>query len=221
LSDPVSDLGFVHRYEPPRTAPDSSTLLLLHGTGGDEHDLIPLGALLDPAAGMLSPRGKVLEGGMPRFFRRIREGVFDVPDLIERTHELAEFVGAAAAHYKFDGARVVGVGFSNGANIAASLLLLRPRVLWRAALFSPMVPFVPDTPLDLTGTRVFIGAGRNDPIARPESALALAELLRRAGAQVTLSWHEGGHALTPEEVTAAREWLEEWKRQSAGRSAQR
>lgn len=207
MSDPVSDLGFVHRYEPPRTAPDSSTLLLLHGTGGDEHDLIPLGALLDPAAGMLSPRGKVLEGGMPRFFRRIREGVFDVPDLIARTHELAEFVGAAAAHYKFDGARVVGVGFSNGANIAASLLLLEPGALDGAILLRAVVPFEPHSPPRLERIPVLIGAGRNDPIAPPAMAERLAGLLHDAGAEVTLEWDDGGHSIGPSQVRAARAWL--------------
>ena len=138
-------LSFIHRYEPPARA-DAPTLLLLHGTGGDENDLLPLGKNLMPDAGMLSPRGKVLEQGMPRFFRRLAEGVFDVEDLKRRTSELADFIAEAAEHYTFDARRVIAVGFSNGANIAASLLLSRPSVLSAAVLFRAMVPFVPEAP---------------------------------------------------------------------------
>src|SRR4249919_1781969 len=132
---------FIHDFVPGSSL---RTLLLLHGTGGNERDLIPLGRELDPNAALLSPRGKVLERGMPRFFRRLAEGVFDLDDLKFRAAELAAFVAAAAAHYRFDPARVVAMGFSNGANIASSLLLLSPGTLKAAALFSPMVPFVPD-----------------------------------------------------------------------------
>jgi predicted esterase len=181
--------------------------LLLHGTGGDEGDLIPLGRALLPGAGMLSPRGKVLERGAPRFFRRLAEGVFDQEDLARRTEELAQFIAAAARTYELDRDGIVAVGFSNGANIAASLLLRRPGVLRGAVLLSPMVPFEPDARPDLTGTSVFIGAGRADSIAPPEQAERLADLLRQAGAAVTVHWEPGGHAVTEREVDAARQWL--------------
>ena len=203
-------LGFVHRYIPPAAdgpAAGGTTLLLLHGTGGDENDLLPLGRLLLPGAGMLSPRGKVRENGAPRFFRRLAEGVFDQEDLARRTNELADFVRAAAETYQLDPNGIVAVGFSNGANIAASLLLRHPGVLRGAVLLSPMVPFEPESLPDLSGTAVFIGAGQTDPIAPPEKAERLAELLRRAGADVTVHWDPGGHAVSWEEVDAARRWV--------------
>jgi predicted esterase/catechol 2,3-dioxygenase-like lactoylglutathione lyase family enzyme len=203
-------LGFVHRYVPPTAGAElasGTTLLLLHGTGGDEEDLIPLGRALLPGAGMLSPRGKVLERGAPRCFRRLAEGVFDQEDLARRTEELAQFIAAAARTYELDRDGIVAVGFSNGANIAASLLLRRPGVLRGAVLLSPMVPFEPDARPDLTGTSVFIGAGRADSIAPPEQAERLADLLRQAGAAVTVHWEPGGHAVTEREVDAARQWL--------------
>lgn len=203
-------LGFVHRYVPPAAGGElagSVTLLLLHGTGGDEDDLVSLGRTLLPGAGLLSPRGKVLERGAPRFFRRIAEGVFDQEDLARRTDELAEFVAAAAATYQLDRTGIVAVGFSNGANIAASLLLRRPGLLRAAVLLSPMVPFEPESPPDLAGTSVFIGAGRADPVSPPAQAERLAELLREAGADVALHWEPGGHTVTRSEVDAAREWL--------------
>jgi predicted esterase/catechol 2,3-dioxygenase-like lactoylglutathione lyase family enzyme len=203
-------LGFVHRYIPPAAGAElasSTTLLLLHGTGGDEEDLIPLGRSLLPGAGLLSPRGKVLERGAPRFFRRLAEGVFDQEDLARRTEELAQFIEAATKTYELDRDGIVAVGFSNGANIAASLLLRRPGLVRRAVLLSPMVPFEPEAPPDLTGTSVFIGAGRADSIAPPAQAEHLAGLLRRAGAVVTVHWEPSGHAVTEREVDAAREWL--------------
>ena len=203
-------LGFVHHYVPPGTDAElagGTTLLLLHGTGGDEQDLLPLGRALLPGAGMLSPRGKVLERGAPRFFRRLAEGVFDQEDLLHRTHELARFVSAAVTNYELAADGIVAVGFSNGANIAASLLLRTPGVLRGAILLSPMLPFEPETLLDLHGTAVFIGAGRSDPIAPPEQAERLAEVLRVAGADVTLHWTTGGHGITKGEVDAAREWI--------------
>ena len=203
-------LGFMHRYIPPAAGAElasSTTLLLLHGTGGDEEDLIPLGRAVLPGAGLLSPRGKVLERGAPRFFRRLAEGVFDQEDLARRTEELAQFIEAAAKTYELDRDGIVAVGFSNGANIAASLLLLRPGLLRGAVLLSPMVPFEPDAPPDLSGTSVFIGAGRADSIAPPEQTEHLADLLRRAGADVTVHWAPGGHAVTEGELDAARQWL--------------
>jgi len=203
-------LGFVHRYIPPSAEGEvagGTTLLLLHGTGGDEEDLLPLGRALLPGAGMLSPRGNVLERGAPRFFRRLAEGVFDQADLAHRTTELARFVSAAAKAYDLAVDGIVAVGFSNGANIAASLLLRAPGVLRGAVLLSPMLPFEPETLLDLQGTAVFIGAGRADAIAAPEQAERLADVLRRAGADVTLHWTPGGHGITKEEVEAARQWI--------------
>ena len=203
-------LGFVHRYIPPDAGGElagGTTLLLLHGTGGDEDDLLPVGRELLPGAGMLSPRGKVLERGAPRFFRRLAEGVFDHEDLARRTDELAEFIEAATRTYQLERDGVVAVGFSNGANIAASVLLRRPGLLRGAVLFSPMIPFEPETLPSLHGTSVFIGAGRSDPIAPPMQAERLAALLREAGAEVTVHWDVGGHTLTRGELAAARDWI--------------
>src|SRR5436305_9724910 len=152
---------FIHEFV---LGNSNRTLLLLHGTGGNERDLIPLARELDARAALLSPRGKVLENGMPRFFRRVAEGVFDLDDLKKRTNELADFVAAAAQHYGFSSDKVVAVGYSNGANIAASVLLLRPEVLSTAILFRAMVPLVPQTKPNLSSARVWIGAGTNDPI---------------------------------------------------------
>ena len=199
------DLGFVHRFLP--GAPGLPVLLLLHGTGGDESDLLPLGESLLPGAARLSPRGKVLENGMPRFFRRLAEGVFDLDDLRTRTDELADFVQAAGRTYGFNGRRPVAVGFSNGANIAASLLLLRPGTLSGALLIRPMVPLVPDPLPDLGGIPVRINAGQVDPLVPPPESEALATLLTDAGANVTLKWIHGGHALTSEDLEAGREWF--------------
>ncbi len=204
------DLGFEHVFTAP-AAPDTPTLLLLHGTGGTEHDLLPLAESLAPGAGVLSPRGKVLERGMARFFRRLAEGVFDLDDLRFRTHELAGFVAAAARHYGFDGRRVVAVGFSNGANIAASTLLLEPGVLAGAILFRAMVPIVPDPLPSLPGTPVFMSNGRTDSLIPAAEAERLAELLKQAGASLTIQWQPGGHQLTRQDVAQAQEWLRSWQ----------
>jgi phospholipase/carboxylesterase/glyoxalase family protein len=204
-------LGFVHRYLPPAAGAESAggtTLLLLHGTGGDEEDLIPLGRSLLPGAGLLSPRGKVLEGGAPRFFRRLAPGVFDLEDLALRTDELAEFIDAAAKTYRLDRNRIVAAGFSNGANIAASLLLRRGAVVRGAVLLSPMLPFEPDALPDLSATSVFIGAGERDPMASRDTVERLASALTDAGASVTTHWTPGGHTITKEELDAARGWIE-------------
>jgi predicted esterase len=200
------DLGFVHRFEP-GTGQTPMTLLLLHGTGGNEQDMLGLGRSLHPEAALLSPRGKVLEGDNPRWFRRIAEGVFDLEDLQRRTHELADFIEVAAAAYKLDPDRIVAVGYSNGANIAASLLLLRPPVLAGAILLRPMVPFKPDPLPNLHGKRVLVEAGRQDPIAPPSQPAQLAAMLQLTGALVTVYWHEGGHALTQRDVTVGRQCL--------------
>ncbi len=203
-------LGFIHRYVPPSADGElsgSTTLLLLHGTGGDEEDLLQLGRALLPGAGLLSPRGKVLERGAPRFFRRLAEGVFDQEDLAHRTMELGDFVIAAARAYDLEADGIVAIGFSNGANIAASLLLRRPGLLRAAVLLSPMVPFVPDVLPRLDGTAIFIGAGRNDTIAPQAGAEQLAALLRQGGAEVTIHLHPEGHTLTKDEIDAARQWI--------------
>jgi phospholipase/carboxylesterase/glyoxalase family protein len=202
----TKDLGHIHHFIPADDA-DKTVLLMLHGTGGDESDLVPLGRLLRPGAAILSPRGNVLENGMPRFFRRLAEGVFDLEDLARRTDDLAAFIEGASERYGIDRSKLIAVGFSNGANIAASLLLRHPASLKHAVLLSPMVPFEPQTPVDLTGSRVFIGGGRNDPIAPPSEAEGLAELLRGSGADVTTYFHAGGHTLTNDELAAAQKWI--------------
>ena len=195
---------FIHEFVP---GSSSRTLLLLHGTGGNERDLIPLGRELDPNAALLSPRGKVLENGMPRFFRRLAEGVFDLEDLKRRTNELADFVAAAAQHYGFARDNIIAVGYSNGANIAASMLLLRPEALPTAILFRAMVPLFPERQPNLSSVRVWIGAGTNDPIIPMSGTKALAELLSNAGANVTIRYFQAGHELTLADVQSAREWL--------------
>jgi phospholipase/carboxylesterase len=199
-------LGFDHRFVPAE-GDDSITLLLLHGTGGDEDALLPLGRMLDERAAFLSPRGKILENDAPRFFRRHAEGVFDHEDLVYRTHELAEFVEAGISEYDLDPGRVFAVGFSNGANIAASLLLLHPGLLAGAMLLRAMVPFEPETTPDLSVTPVYLAAGQSDQIVPPESSERLAKLLREAGAEVTLDWQPGGHSINRAEIEAARDWL--------------
>jgi predicted esterase len=197
---------FVHRFVPAEEGVERPALVLLHGTGGNEDDLIPLGRMLLPGAALLSPRGRVLENGMPRFFRRIAEGVFDVEDLHARGAELAEFLIAARASYGLDRG-LIAVGFSNGANIAAGMML-EGRDLFRAAvLIRPMVPFEPEHPIALPATPVWIGAGRLDPIARPELSERLVDLLRAAGAVVTLHWESTGHQIGIREVRVAGEWL--------------
>jgi phospholipase/carboxylesterase len=157
-------LAFVHKFLPKSETGPDWTLLLLHGTGGDENDMIGLGQQIAPGAALLSPRGKVLENGLPRFFRRFSEGVFDEEDLKLRARELADFVREASSVYGFDRKNVVGVGYSNGANIAAVLHLLFPRVLKGSVLFRPMVPLVPDQLPDLSGVMVFVASGLLDPI---------------------------------------------------------
>ena len=204
----VTEKGdFVHIFEPGETSANGWTLLMLHGTGGDENDLRGLGQYLAPGAAQLRPRGKVLERGMPRYFRRLAEGVFDLEDLQLRTQELADFVAAAAEQYRFDAQKVIAVGYSNGANIAASTLLLRPGVLAGAVLLHPMVPLVPETPPDLTGVPVFIGAGTADPIVPGEQTEALEQLLAEYGAEVTTYWQSGGHGIGQAEVEKAKIWL--------------
>jgi phospholipase/carboxylesterase len=200
------DLGHVHVFVP-AAGEGEMTLLLLHGTGGDERDLLGLGRALNAGAALLSPRGNVLERGMPRFFRRLAEGVFDEADLVARATELARFVRVAADTYSFDPANLVAVGFSNGANIAGALLLLHPDVLRAAVLFAPMVPLEPEPLPDLSGVAAFLSAGRADPIVPAEQPERLARLLSAVGADVTLRWHPGGHTVDPAAAAEARDWL--------------
>lgn len=207
---PPEDLGFMHVFVPAKN-PASPTLLLLHGTGGDERDLLPLGRELWPGAALLGVRGKVLENGMPRFFRRFAEGVFDVDDLKSRTEELAQFVDAASEQYEFNKKRLVAVGYSNGANIAASLILLHPHYLAAAVLFRAMVPFVPERIGDFSQVSVFIGAGRLDPIVPSEQVEELGDIFERGGGDVTIWWRQGGHELGQEDIQAAKTWLSNGK----------
>lgn len=198
-----------HRFEPGAGGGTGAgaTLLLLHGTGGNEDDLIGLGAALAPGVALLAPRGQVLENGMPRFFRRLAEGVFDEEDLVRRTRDLARFVRDACDAYGRAAGRIWAVGFSNGANIAASLLLLEPGLLAGAVLLRATLPLTPDEMPDLASRWVLLSEGRSDPYVPAERAEALAELLRQAGAEVTLEWRDTGHGLTQEDVASASRWL--------------
>jgi len=199
-----SDLGFIHRFVP-ASGQGHPPLLLLHGTGGDENDLLPLGRHLAPGAPLISPRGKVLEGGMPRFFRRFAEGVFDVDDLKARTVELSAFVDKARQAYGL--AKPIAVGFSNGANIAAAMLLTRPDLLAGAVLIRVTLPFEPQSAPDLAGFPVLILAGSMDPLIPAAGRDRLAAVMVAAGADVTYEVLPAGHALTQQDLTVATGWL--------------
>jgi phospholipase/carboxylesterase len=186
-----------HVFLPAEGEPSGPPLLLLHGTGGDEHDLLPLRDYLSPGAAALSVRGTVLENGMPRFFRRLREGVFDEEDLRRRVDELADFVQAAGSSYGIEAGSLVAVGFSNGANIASALLLGRPEVLAGAALFAAMVPYAEPPAADLAGVPVIISNGQRDPMIPAAMTEQLADQLRDRGASVTVLPHRGGHSIDP------------------------
>jgi predicted esterase len=200
----TEDLGFIHRFQP---GSSGDTLLVLHGTGGDENDLLPLAREIAPRDNLLSPRGQVLEDGMPRFFRRLDIGVFDEEDLTRRALDLGRFVRAAAGRYGFDPSRVRALGYSNGANTAAALLLLDPDLLSGAALLRALLPLTPPQPPDLSGKSVFIAAGRRDPYAPVERVEALKTRLHEAGADVDLRWSDRGHELAPGEIDQAAAWL--------------
>jgi len=202
----TGDLGFIHRFRPP--APGiRDTLLVLHGTGGNEDDLIGIAQTVAPGAAVISPRGKVLEAGAPRFFRRLAEGVFDPAEVRSRGEELAVFIRAALTRYELDAGNVFALGYSNGANIASTVMLTDPEVLRAAVLLRPMLVFEPDEKSDLTGKAVLVSAGRVDPIVPVESVEKLVSLLEERGAEVTLNWQLGGHNLVPSEVKDAAEWL--------------
>jgi predicted esterase len=199
----MADLAFVHRFV---QGTGGATLLVLHGTGGNEDDLLPLAADVAPSASLLSPRGQVLENGMPRFFRRLAIGVFDEEDVIARATDLATFTAAAAEAYGIDATRIYALGYSNGANIAAALLLLHPKALAGAALLRAVPPLAqPPTP-DLAHRPVLISAGSRDPVVPRSRVEALAACLTRAGARVDLEWHDAGHELHADEIHGVRRW---------------
>lgn len=190
------------------TNPEAPVLLILHGTGGSERDLLPVAQMIDKTASVLGVKGNVLENGMPRFFKRLREGVFDEEDLVKQTAELRSFINGAAHQYDFDGNNVMAIGYSNGANIAASLLFHYEDVLQNAILFHPMVPIRNIELPDLNKQNVFIGAGTNDPICMPEETNELVRLLEGAKAQVAIHWENLGHQLTENEVLEAKKWYD-------------
>ena len=223
----MKDLDFKHRFIPSLSQQkqgadnsdkafgpkdnqsDTLTLLLLHGTGGNEDDLIQVGQMISSTASLLSPRGKVLENGMPRFFKRLAEGVFDMEDLKLRTRELSDFIKEASNIYSFDLNKTIAVGFSNGANIAASLLLSYPETLGGAILFRVMVPFIPNSPPNLSDKQILLSAGVFDPIVSKSQTQSLFDLLEKSGANVTMKWQQSGHNLTESDILYSKEWLDE------------
>jgi phospholipase/carboxylesterase len=199
------DLSFIHRFEP-GTTPDARPLLLLHGTGGDENDLVPLGRTVSPTAPLLSPRGKVLEHGMARFFRRLAEGIFDEDDVRRRAGELADFISAARERYKL--AAPIALGYSNGANVAAAILLLHPDVLAGAMLLRATLPLAQPPAADLTGKPVLIISGVSDPMISAEGTARLAAMLKEDGAIVEHRTLPLGHQLSQADITLARTWFQ-------------
>lgn len=199
--------SFRHVFIPSAHPAPSPCLLLLHGTGGTENDMLHFGQSLDPTSALLSPRGKVVENGMSRFFRRVAPGVFDIEDVKARANELADWVDAAARTYRLDRGRITAVGYSNGANIASAMMLLRPEVLSRAVLFRPMIPLEPAELPDLSLANVLLVAGRRDAIATPDHTEGLAGILERADADVQVHWSDAGHGLEECDIVCARDWL--------------
>ena len=202
----TTELSFIHRFLP-ATEPGKPPLLLLHGTGGNEDDLLSLGRMISPGSALLSPRGKVIEGGMPRFFRRLREGVFDEEDVRRRANELADFIAEARNAYSL--AAPVAVGFSNGANIAAAVLQLRPEALAGAALLRAMVPLQDPPAADQSGKPVLIVSGAMDPIIPAENAARLASTLQAAGALVQHHTLPTGHGLTQSDLALTKAWFDQ------------
>jgi phospholipase/carboxylesterase len=203
----TEDLGFIHRFVPAEDSASGETLLVLHGTGGDENDLIGIGQAIAPGAAILSPRGNVLENGAPRFFKRLAEGVFDPKEVRSRAEELARFIRAAVVTYRLDPARVFALGYSNGANVASTVMLVEPGILQGAILFRPMLVYEPTGKVNLDGSAVFISAGRMDPIVPTASVERLVDLFETAHADVTLKWQLAAHSLVPSEVREAADWL--------------
>jgi phospholipase/carboxylesterase len=202
----MAELSFLHRFEP-GARPSARPLIVLHGTGGDENDLLPLGKMIAPGAPLLSPRGKAIEHGMPRFFRRLAEGVFDEEDVRASAHELADFVTAARQHYGI--AAPIALGYSNGANIAAAVMLLRPDVLAGGILLRAMVPLTRPDAIGLSGKAALIISGANDPVIPLANAARLKAMLEAAGAVVDHRILPGGHELSQADVHLARAWLEQ------------
>jgi phospholipase/carboxylesterase len=208
------NFGFTHIFinsfhdkEYDNNASKKLTLVLLHGTGGNEEDLLFLGKEIESHASILSPRGKVLENGMPRFFRRLSEGVFDIEDLKIKTHELADFIQKCSLHYKFDLSQTIAVGFSNGANIATSMLFLRPEVIQGAILFRAMVPFIPDSLPNLLNKKILLSAGLQDPIVSRNETENLYRLFQKTNAITTLKWQPSSHNLIQEDILVAKSWI--------------
>jgi phospholipase/carboxylesterase len=203
----TEDLGFVHRFLPSKDPSSRDTLLVLHGTGGDENDLVSLGQTIAPGAAILSPRGHVLENGAPRFFKRLAEGVFDPEEVRSRAEELARFIHAASSSYALDPKHVFALGYSNGANIASTVMLIEPGLIKAGILLRPMLVYEPEHSVDLSESSVFISAGRMDTIVPSRSVEQLVQLFRSARASVTLKWQTVGHNLVPGELGEAAAWL--------------
>src|SRR6202795_4985518 len=203
----TDDIGFIHRFWPAEDKTSAETLVVLHGTGGDENDLIGIGQAIAPGAAILSPRGNVLEAGAPRFFSGLAEGVFDPKEVRSRAEELARFIRAAVITYRLDHTRVFALGYSNGANVASTVMFVEPGILQGAILFRPMLVYEPTEKQDLSGSAVFISAGRMDPIVPTASVDRLVKLFELAHAEVTLKWQLVGHNLVPSEVSEAANWL--------------
>jgi phospholipase/carboxylesterase len=200
-------LGFIHHFIPSSTK-INEVILLLHGTGGDENYLLNIGRRIAPGAAILSPRGNVFENGSNRFCLRSPDGEFDVTDVKLRTDELTDFIEKAAKRYKFDVNRLSVIGYSNGASIAAGVILTHPGIIKRAVLFHPGLPLIPQTPLDLANNRVLITCGRYDTIVMPGESLELAKLLKQFGANVEIYRHGRYHELVKNEIMAAKRFLE-------------
>ncbi len=206
MSAAIAPADFIHRFIP-AAAEGLKPLLLLHGTGGNEDDLLPVADAVGPGRAVLSPRGKVLEGGMPRFFRRFAEGKFDEDDVIARAHELADFVAQSKARYNID--TPVAVGFSNGANIAAAMLLLRPEALAGAVLIRVMTPlYRTRSEAKLDGKPILMLSGAMDPIVQQSDAANLAAQFRAAGAALSHQVLPAGHGLTRLDMTMAKDFLD-------------
>jgi predicted esterase len=203
----TDDLGFIHRFVASKDPASRDTLLVLHGTGGDENDLVSLGQTIAPGAAILSPRGNVIENGAPRFFKRLAEGVFDPQEVRSRAEALGRFIHVATARYGLDPERIFALGYSNGANAASTVMFIEPGLIKGAILLRPMVVYEPEKSGDLSRASVFISAGRMDPIVPTRSVERLAELFESTHAKVTLKWQLVGHNLVSSEVGEAAAWL--------------
>ena len=197
---------FEHVFEP---GDNGWALVLLHGTGGDRNDLVPLGRQLLPGAAIISPDGKVLENGVSRrFFKRLAVGELDIPDLLAQTDDLASFLTSSVERYGLDPGKLIALGLSNGANIAASLLFRHPGLLNAAALLRPMLPYEPDAGLDLSGTGVLIAAGGRDHYVPSSESVSLSKTLEASGAEVFMHLNpEAGHGLTEGDLVETSRWL--------------